>query len=77
MPRQHQTSAVKKLFVHLKELGFTVTQNKSGIYRILPPTHIGGLVYTTHGTESCLHQLRRDFKRYYDVDLQVGVNYYM
>ena len=71
MPRQHQSSKMKKVLIELKRLGFKVNRNKSGTYRIVPPSTIQGPIYTTHGTESALHPMRRDFKRMYNVELHV------
>ena len=71
MPRQHQSKAVRKVLTELTRLGFTVEQRKSGVYRITPPPGVGGPLYTTHGTESALHPLRRDFKKYYNIDINV------
>ena len=69
MPRQHQSKAVRKILQELVRLGFTVDQNRSGVYRIIPPKGVGGPTYTTHGTESALHPMRRDFKKYYNLTL--------
>jgi len=71
MPKQHQSKAVKQVFKELERLGFTVTQKKSGSYSIIPPSTIQGPMYTTHGTESALHPMRRDFKRLYNVQISV------
>jgi biotin operon repressor len=71
MPRQHQSKSVKKVFAELKRLGFTVEQKRSGTYRIVPPSTIQGPVYSTHGTESALHPMKRDFKKYYNIQLTV------
>lgn len=71
MPRQHQSSRMKKVLTELKRLGFEVERGKSGVYKILPPPSIKGPMYTTHGTESALHPMRRDFKKYYNIDLRV------
>lgn len=60
---------MKKVLAELERLGFSVVRNKSGTYKIVPPPTIEGPVYTTHGTESALHPMRRDFKRLYDVEL--------
>jgi len=70
MPRQHQSKAIKEVFRELRRLGFVVEQKRSGTYRIVPPSTIPGPVYTTHGTESALHPIRRDFKKYYNITLQ-------
>lgn len=69
MPRQHQSKAIKRVFSELTRLGFVVEHKKSGSYRIVPPSTIQGPVYTTHGTESALHPMRRDFKKYYNINL--------
>jgi len=71
MPRQHQSSAMKKILTDLIRLGFTVERAKSGVYKILPPPSIKGPMYITHATESALHPMRRDFKRMYNVELTV------
>lgn len=71
MPRQHQSSSMKKVLTELMRLGFHVERAKSGVYKIVPPSTIQGPMYTTHGTESALHPMRRDFKRLYNVDLRV------
>ena len=62
MPRQQQSSAMKKVLTELKRLGFEVNRSKSGVWKIVPPSTIEGPFYTTHGTESALHPMRRDFK---------------
>jgi hypothetical protein len=71
MPRQHQSSTMKKVLAELKRLGFEVNRSKSGVWKIVPPSTIQGPIYTTHGTESALHPMRRDFKRMYNVQLPV------
>lgn len=71
MPRQHQSKSVKQVFKELERLGFTVTQKKSGSYSICPPSTIPGPTYMTHGTESALHPMRRDFKRLYNIQISV------
>lgn len=71
MARQHQSSQMKKVLTELNRLGFQVTRKKSGTIKIVPPATIKGPVYTTHGTESALHPMRRDFKRLYNVKLPV------
>lgn len=69
MPRQHQSKTMKKVLAELARLGFNVEHKKSGSYIIIPPDNIAGPAYTTHGTESAFHPMRRDFKRLYNVDL--------
>jgi hypothetical protein len=62
---------MKKVLIELKRLGFTVERPKSGVYKIVPPPTIEGPMYITHGTESALHPMRRDFKRMYNIKLKV------
>jgi hypothetical protein len=71
MPRQHQSKAMKNVMAELERLGFHVSRSKSGTYKIVPPPTIKGPMYTTHGTESALHPMRRDFKRMYGVELKI------
>lgn len=71
MPRQHQSSRMKKVLAELNRLGFEVIRKPSGAFKIVPPSTIKGPVYNTHGTESALHPMRRDFKRLYNVELHV------
>lgn len=71
MPRQHQSKAMKSVLAELERLGFQVERAKSGVFKIVPPPTIKGPMYTTHGTESALHPMRRHFKRMYGVDLKV------
>jgi hypothetical protein len=71
MPRQHQSNRMKKVLSELQRLGFSVERAKSGTYKIVPPSTIPGPIYTTHGTESALHPMRRDFKKYYNIELRV------
>lgn len=71
MPKQHQSKAIKQAFKELQRLGFTITQKKSGSYTILPPTNMPGPIYNTHGTESALHPIRRDFKKLYGIKLNI------
>lgn len=60
---------MKKVLTELERLGFNVKHKKSGSYIIIPPDNIDGPPYTTHGTESAYHPMRRDFKKLYNVDL--------
>jgi hypothetical protein len=60
---------MKKLLAEIERLGFSVERRKSGSYIIVPPPTIEGPVYTTHGTESALHPMKRDFKRLYKIEL--------
>jgi len=60
---------MKHTLLELERLGFNIERAKSGVYKILPPRDIKGPMYITHGTESALHPMRRDFKRLYGVTL--------
>ena len=71
MPRQHQSSRMKKVLSEIQRLGFEVERAKSGVYKIVPPPTSKGPMYTTHGTESALHPMRRDFKRMYNIELRI------
>ena len=71
MPRQHQSKSMKLVLKELERLGFNVQHKKSGSYTIIPPSTIDGPAYNTHGTESALHPMRRDFKRLYGVHINV------
>lgn len=63
-------SRIAKLFKTLqKEYGFKIEHLKSGSIRLSPPSNVDGPKYITHGTESCFHPLRRDFKRIYKIDI--------
>lgn len=68
MPKQHNSKTIKAMFKELNRLGFDVHQKKSGTYVIVPPDKKLP-VYSTHGTESAIHPIRRDFKRLYNIDL--------
>jgi len=71
MVKQHNSKAVNKMFKKLEIEGFTITRKRSGTYKIQPPPGAKNRSsYFTHGTESCLHQIRRDFKKKYNVDLE-------
>lgn len=68
MPQQHNSKTIKAIFKELSRLGFDVIQKKSGTYTIVPPDK-NLPIYNTHGTESAIHPIRRDFKRLYGIDL--------
>jgi hypothetical protein len=70
MPKQHNSKAIKQVFKELNRLGFEVERKPSGSYIIIPPDKKLP-VYTTHGTESALHPMRRDFRRMYGVELDI------
>lgn len=71
MPNQHNSKQIKRLFKELEKRGFTISKkSKSGVVKILPPDSVPGPIYSTHATESALHQIRRDFVRIYGVNLR-------
>jgi hypothetical protein len=70
MPKQHNSKTIKSIFKELNRLGFEVQQKRSGTYTIVPPDKTLP-IYNTHGTESAIHPIRRDFKRLYDIDLSI------
>ncbi len=74
MPRQHSSQSVKGLLKTLEGMHFVIhDKTKKGTVKIEPPEAIGGGPYFTHATESSYHQLRRDIKKKYGVDLTARV----
>jgi valyl-tRNA synthetase len=70
MTKQHNSRATQKLLKQLEKRGFTVSEkSKNGGFKIIPPPGVTGSVYHTHGTESAYHQIKRDFKKLYNVEL--------
>lgn len=65
--KSHDPKAMRKILRKLIDNKFEVKQLKSGTYKIIPPNN--GPVYHTHGTNSCIPVLRREFKKLYDIDL--------
>lgn len=68
MPKQHNSKTINKVFKELERLGFEVEKKKSGSYMIIPPNP-QQKKYSTHGTESAYHPMRRDFKKLYNIDI--------
>jgi hypothetical protein len=68
MPKQHNSKTIKAIFKELSRLGFEVEHKRSGTYAIIPPDKTLP-IYNTHGTESSIHPIRRDFKKLYNIDL--------
>jgi hypothetical protein len=62
---------MKKVLSEIQRLGFEVERAKSGVYKIVPPSTIKAAMYTTNGSESALHPMRRDFKRMYNIELRI------
>lgn len=69
MAREHGSKEWKNLRRQMERAGFTVEQSRSGTWRIKPPAHIDGPIYTTHGTTRCIKPIIRDFRRFYGIDL--------
>jgi len=65
----HNDKAVRKLMKEIMRLGFTITRSKSGVYKMTPPPDIKGPVYTTHGTIKSILPMKRDFRKFYNIDL--------
>lgn len=70
MPKQHRSKSMNKLLDVIEEMGFEIVSTKKGM-KILPPEDISGPVYHTHGTESAYHQMVRDFRKMYGIELAV------
>ena len=67
MPKQHNSPAFRKVSKALRKKGCIVDRTKKG-FVIIPPGK-DAEPYYTHGTESSLHPIRRDFKRMYGIDI--------
>lgn len=71
MPKQHGSTSTKKLLNNLRKKGFTISEKtKRGSVKITPPIGIDGPVYHTHATESAFHQMRRDFRKLYNIEVE-------
>jgi len=70
MTTQHRCKDVNNLLKQLEKRGFSVSsKSKRGGVKICPPLGTAGSVYHTHATQSSLHQIKRDFKKMYNVEL--------
>lgn len=70
MPKQHRSLSTARLLKDLQAKGFKVSEkSKRGTITITPPAGMGGPLYHTHGTESAFHQIKRDVKKHYGVEL--------
>ena len=70
MPKQHGSTSTKKLLNDLRKKGFTVSdKTKRGSVKITPPPGIDGPIYHSHATESAFHQIKRDVRKLYKIDL--------
>lgn len=70
MTKQHASKAANKLLKDIEKKGFRVEpKTKKGTIKIIPPPHIGGPIYVTHGGESSIHPMKRDFARLYHIEL--------
>ena len=65
----HNDKAIRALMKEIMRLGFTITRSKKGVYKMVPPPHIEGPTYTTHGTSKALLPIKRDFRKFYGIDL--------
>lgn len=66
----HAHKAVKRLFKQIEALGFEIIARKNG-FAIYPPKEIGGQVYYTHGTLKSIKPIVKQFKKIYNVDLDM------
>lgn len=70
MVSQHGSKATNDLLKDIKKKGFKVSEkNKKGVIKITPPEGVDGPVYSTHGTESAFHYIKRDFAKLYNIKL--------
>jgi len=69
MARKHGCKEITEFFRLIEQLGFIVTSTRGG-FKIIPPAHIPGRIYSTHGTPQCLKPMISDFKKMYDLDLK-------
>lgn len=67
---QHANKAVKRLFKQIEALGFEIIARKNG-FVIYPPKEIGGQPYYTHGTQKAIKPIVKQFKKIYNVDLDM------
>lgn len=68
MTQQHRSKAMKDLLDAIERMGFAIVAAKKGV-KIIPPAFISGPIYHTHATESAYHQVIRDFRKLYGVEL--------
>jgi hypothetical protein len=65
----HNDKAVGRLLREIERIGFRIVMTKKGVYKMTPPSHIQGPVYVTHGTSKAFHPIRRDFRKFYGIEL--------
>lgn len=68
MPQQHRSKAMHKMLDAIEQMGFEIVSTRKG-FKLIPPEDISGPVYFTHATESAIHQMKRDFRRMYGVEI--------
>lgn len=66
----HNDKTINKLLKEITAAGFRIVLTKKNVYKIFPPAHIEGPVYITHGTSKAYHPIKRDFKKFYNIDLK-------
>lgn len=69
MTRNHGNKAITKLFKELARLGFEVIHAKNSTYKIVPPSELGGRVYSTHGTPKAEKALKAYYRKTYGIKL--------
>lgn len=66
----HNDKTINKLFKEITSAGFRIVMTKKSVFKIIPPSNIDGPVYITHGTAKAYHPIKRDFKRFYGIELK-------
>lgn len=67
-----KTHGIKEFNAILREIeriGFRVEMTKRGVYKIYPPTNIGGRIYMTHGTPKSIKAIKAQFRKLYGIEL--------
>jgi hypothetical protein len=68
MARVHGNKEVKNLLREIEKLGFSV-RKVNNTFKITPPKHIPGRIYSTHGTPKSIKAIYSDFRKLYGVEL--------
>lgn len=69
MARTHGNKEFSALIREIERIGFKVEKTKNGVYKIYPPSNIGGRIYTTHGTPKAIKAIKSEFRKIYGVEL--------
>jgi hypothetical protein len=69
MARIHGNKEFSSLLREIEKIGFRVEQSKAGVYKLYPPSNIGGRIYTTHGTPKAIKAIKSEFRKLYGIDL--------